>query len=463
VYQISGRMGDALLHKCNYFRTRSHMRQDEALEVLKTKGNVYLTGRAGSGKTYVLQRYIDWLRFKGIHVGVTASTGVAATHLSGMTIHSWAGIGIKGPLTEKQIEDLKKRNYLRKRLMRVEVLIIDEVSMLSSSVFENIDKVLRAFKEKDEPFGGVQIILCGDFFQLPPIQKSDTRQSTDKESDSRVEFIYKSTLWQELDLRICYLDRSYRQVDDKFLRLLNEIRSNMITKDTWETLRECFLAKGTGKVVPTKLYTHNEHADDLNAQEIAKIKGPSKQYSMKAKGNENFIHILKKSCLAPEQLILKRGALVMFVKNNLGEGYVNGTMGKVIDFTEYERYPVVETFDGAKIKATPQLWEIEEDGDVMASITQIPLRLAWAITIHKSQGMTLDAAEIDLGKSFVTGLGYVALTRVRSLDGIKLKSINRTALTVNTEVIEVDKKLQEMSEELATELRNSPWMTKSRK
>ena len=135
-------------------------------------------------------------------------------------------------------------------------------------------------------------------------------------------------------------------------------------------------------------------------------------------------------------------------------------MGKVIDFTEHERFPIVETFDGLKIKAVPQSWEIEEDSEVMASITQIPLRLAWGITIHKSQGMTLDAAEIDLGKSFVTGLGYVALTRVKSLDGIKLKSINRTALSVNTEVIEVDKKLQEMSAELVTEMHKSAWNKK---
>jgi ATP-dependent exoDNAse (exonuclease V) alpha subunit len=422
------------------------MTQQEALDILKTGSNVYLTGRAGSGKTYVLERFIDYLKFRDVSVGITASTGVAATHLSGMTLHSWTGVGIKGHLTEKQLEELQKRNYLRKRLTDVKVLIIDEVSMLSKSTFENVDRILKAFKKNDEPFGGIQVVLCGDFFQLPPIGDGED-----------TDFIYKSSLWEDLDLKICYLDKPYRQRDERFLTLLDQIRSNMITKDTWQTLKECFLARQQGNVIPAKLYTHNDHADEVNARELAKIPGIPKAYIMTAKGHENFVHLLKKSCLAPEKLVLKKGAQVMFVKNNVSEGFVNGTMGKVIDFTERERFPIVETFDGLKIKAMPESWEIEEDGEVMASITQIPLRLAWGITIHKSQGMTLDAAEIDLGKSFVTGLGYVALTRVRNLEGIKLKSINRTALSVNEEVIEVDRKLQEMSEELVAQLHKSAW------
>ena len=288
------------------------MTQQEALNILKTKNNVYLTGRAGSGKTYVLQRYLDTLRFQHINVGITASTGVAATHLSGMTIHSWAGIGIKERLTEKQLQELLKRNYLRKRLFDAKVLIIDEVSMLSKAAFENVDLVLRTFKENDEPFGGIQVVLCGDFFQLPPI--GDTNDA---------EFIYKSPLWEALDLNICYLDKPYRQVDTRFLQLLDQIRANMITKDTWDTLRECFLAKQAKNVVPAKLYTHNEQADAINSSELARVPGIPKIYIMKTKGHENFIHLLKKSCLAPEQLLLKKGALVMFVRNNVSEGYVN--------------------------------------------------------------------------------------------------------------------------------------------
>lgn len=145
----------------------------------------------------------------------------------------------------------------------------------------------------------------------------------------------------------------------------------------------------------------------------------------------------------------------MFVKNNFDKGYVNGTMGRVIGFDH--EFPVVRTFAGKELTVEPAEWEIDEDGVVAAKITQIPLRLAWAITIHKSQGMSLDAAEIDLGKSFIHGMGYVALSRVRTLQGIRLRSINRTALTVNSEVIAFDKKLQAMSEEVAAELRSSYW------
>jgi ATP-dependent DNA helicase PIF1 len=151
----------------------------------------------------------------------------------------------------------------------------------------------------------------------------------------------------------------------------------------------------------------------------------------------------------------------MFVKNNVSQGYVNGTMGRVVEFTQKEGWPIIETFTGKRVVAEPSEWRIEEEGEVKAKLTQIPLRLAWAITIHKSQGMTLDAAEIDLGKSFITGLGYVALSRVRSLDGIRLRSINRTALTVNEEVIEIDKKLRADSESTAQELRKSPWYQKN--
>jgi ATP-dependent DNA helicase PIF1 len=172
------------------------------------------------------------------------------------------------------------------------------------------------------------------------------------------------------------------------------------------------------------------------------------------RGNPSLGLLLQKNCLAPERLVLKKGALVMFVKNNSEAGYVNGTMGNVVGFDE-DGFPVIQTYTGKRITAYPERWEIEDDGVVAARITQIPLRLAWAITIHKSQGMSLDAAEIDLGKSFVEGMGYVALSRVRTLEGIKLRSVNRTALTVNREIIAFDKKLREESAENVEELRNS--------
>lgn len=447
------------------------MTQEEALSVLKLGVNVYLTGTAGSGKTHLLDTYIAFCKWRGINVGVTASTGVAATHLSGQTINSWAGIGIKREVTDSEIRELMKRSYLRKRLSSTQVLIIDEVSMLPSYTLEAVDRVLRFFKHKDLPFGGIQVILCGDFFQLPPVQNSHQPQKDVSDAlvsefagiYSAPNFIFKSPLWEELDLTICYLDKPYRQDDKRFLHMLSEIRNNEVTSTTWATLKERFFQSFPGNVPPTKLYTHNVNADRINQMELEKIPGESHSYHMESSGNDALSSMMRKNCLAPEELTLKKGALVMFVKNNFEEGYVNGTLGKVVDFTERDDYPVVETFSGKTVKALPAIWEIDEDGLTKATIKQIPLRLAWAITIHKSQGMTLDAAEIDLGKSFVEGLGYVALSRVRSLNGIKLRSINRTALSVNDEVIQLDKKLRKKSDEAVEELQNSYWYKKNHK
>jgi len=382
------------------------MTQQEALTILKTGANVYLTGSAGSGKTFVLQHYIAYLKIRNIKAGITASTGVAATHIGGMTLNSWAGVGIKKEITDADLKDLLKRKYLHNRFKHTQVLIIDEISMLPSWTLEAVDKVLRVFKRSREPFGGIQVVLCGDFFQLPPIDR-----------DNNIHFVYKSPLWEKIDLQICYLDRPYRQDDPKFLHMLDEIRTNTVTNHTWNLLKERFLQPLPDNIVPTKLYTHNEHADTVNDRELDNIQEETHVYTMKSSGSESLIETMKKSCLAPEVLELKKGALVMFVKNNFENEYVNGTMGTVIDLIN--GILVVETFTGKQIKVYAAEWTIEEDGEEKARLSQLPLRLAWAITIHKSQGMTLDAAEIDLGKSFVCGLGYVALTRVRTLQGIR--------------------------------------------
>jgi ATP-dependent DNA helicase PIF1 len=445
------------------------MLQNEALDILKTGENVYLTGYAGAGKTFVLSKYIAYCKQQGQKVGITASTGVAATQLGGMTINAWASVGIKRVITRGDIIELLKRRYLRQRIKETDILIIDEISMLPAHTLEAVDAVCRALRRDARPFGGMQVVLCGDFFQLPPVEEYhgyhkyhgfhelSTVGLTDDYAldtfDTRdTSFVYKSPLWDALDLQICYLEKPYRQVDLKFLTMLQEIRENKVTRFTWDTLRERFIQPLPKHVTPTKLYTHTKNADWINEQEINKLEGPTHTYHMQTSGSEHLAEVMKKSCLAPERLVLKKNALVMFVKNNIHEGYVNGTMGRITRFT-IDGNPVVETFSSQEITVKPTEWIIEEDNEVKAKVVQIPLRLAWAITIHKSQGMTLDAAEIDLGKSFVTGMGYVALSRVKSLEGLRMKSVNRTALTVNEEVIELDRELREKSERLSLELR----------
>ncbi|MBU1046523.1 helix-turn-helix domain-containing protein [Patescibacteria group bacterium] len=420
------------------------MKQSEALEILKMGKNVFLTGPAGSGKTYLLNQYINFLKSKSIPVGVTASTGIAATHMNGVTIHSWSGLGIKDRLSALDVESLLEKAYLKRRFKYAQVLIIDEISMLHSFQLDAIDIICRAFKHNDEPFGGMQIILCGDFFQLPPINRMG----------GETNFAYKSNIWTNMNLNICYLEEQYRQEEgNSLLKILNEIRDNGVGEQTWELLKTRQQYEEF-KFTPTKLYTHNRDVDSLNFQELSKIDSHPSIYRMKDTGARKLVDSLKKSCLAHEELHLKIGAVVMFIKNNFEKGYVNGTLGTVIDFNEGK--PVVETYSGKEILVEDESWHIEEEGKQKARITQIPLRLAWAITIHKSQGMSLDMAEIDLSKSFVAGMGYVALSRVRSLEGLYLKGINNTALMVNDEILEFDLELKKESERAVFRLKSEP-------
>lgn len=435
------------------------MTQKEALDILKLGHNVYLTGPAGSGKTFLLNDYIGFLKSHGVSVGITASTGIAATHMNGMTIHSWSGIGIRDQLADIELRALLTRKYLAKRFAKTKVLVIDEVSMLHAHQLDLVDRVCRFFKQNPAPFGGMQVILAGDFFQLPPIN-SKTKMSAvptietdsspipqllngfdDNPETNQRHFVTGSNVWQNMNLRVCYLDEQYRHTDDRLTKILNEIRSNQADADTLGKLQERLGRDITNHANPTKLYVHNIDVDAINNAELAKINQPSEIYEMRSKGAPLLVEILKKSCLAPENLVLKKDAAVMFIKNNLEDGYVNGTLGRVIDF-DARGYPIIKT-EKRKIIAEPAQWIIEEEGRTKAKIEQIPLRLAWAITVHKSQGMSLDAAEIDLGKTFVEGMGYVALSRVRSLDGIKLMGINDLALRVNPEALELDKGLRE--------------------
>ncbi|MCD4760406.1 AAA family ATPase [bacterium] len=412
------------------------MKQNQALDILKMGHNVFLTGAAGSGKTYVLNQYIKLLKQNGIGVAITASTGIAATHLNGVTIHSWSGIGIRETLSKSDLKALIKKSYLRKHFATTDVLIIDEVSMLQPNLLDLVNRVCKAFKENIKPFGGMQIILSGDLFQLPPISK-------DK---SPVKYFTKSQAWDEMQAYVCHLSEQHRHDDDQLSETLNAIRSNKVCERTLDPLRKRYKTDLNGKVVPTKLYTHNIDVDRINDQELLKIKNPTEVYNMWSHGKKPLIETLTKNCLAPEMLSLKKGTIVMFVKNNFELGYVNGTLGIVTGFDNDENHPIVKTYNGKTIIVCPERWIIEEDDKILAEINQIPLRLAWAITVHKSQGMTLDAAEIDLSKSFVPGMGYVALSRVRSLSGLRLLGLNNIALTSDEQVIEIDKILKIQSQ-----------------
>ncbi|MFA7169349.1 MAG: PIF1 family DEAD/DEAH box helicase [Candidatus Paceibacterota bacterium] len=413
------------------------MKQKEALEILKTGKNVFLTGPAGSGKTFLLTRYIEYLKQNRVAVAVTASTGIAATHLGGRTIHSWCGMGIEEDLDTDHMNVLKKKDYLARSVAFTKVIIIDEISMLSAKQLNLVDRICKLFKEDMRPFGGMQVIFCGDFFQLPPVKRGG--------KDGR--FVTESWIWNNMDLKVCYLEEQHRQSDKKFLRVLKDIRDASVTEETLAILQKRINKPVKSEIKPTKLHTHNFDVAEYNLQELFKLDKDESVFEMEANGVHNLVESLRKGyCLAPQALGLKVGAIVMFVKNNFNKGFVNGTLGKVMAFDEDSGYPVVETFSGDLIIASPEQWVIEDGKEILASVRQVPLRLAWAITVHKSQGMSLDAAEIDLRKTFEFGMGYVALSRVRSLAGMCLVGFNEMALRAKEEIILLDRALIAKSE-----------------
>jgi ATP-dependent DNA helicase PIF1 len=410
------------------------MTQQEALKILKAGKNVYLTGPAGSGKTFVINEYIQYLRDRKISVAITASTGIAATHIGGTTIHSWSGMGIKEELSSIEIDNLTQKERLYRQYKRTKVLIIDEVSMIGPNFFDSLNELAKKMKNSNEPFGGMQIILSGDFFQLPPVVRSG----------EQTRFIDASRAWQEMDIRVCYLNEQYRQEDEQLRDVLSEIRSGEISEPTYSMIEEIIGQQTTNGLPPTKLYTHNVDVDEVNDSHLDEIDEDEVLFELETSGRVSTAASLSKSILAPEILRLKKGAIVMFVKNNFEAGYVNGTLGKVTGFQA--GLPTVKTVNGKTIKVEPATWEIEDNGKIIASVTQIPLRLAWAITVHKSQGMSLDAAEIDLSKAFVAGQGYVALSRLRSFDGLTLLGINNKALEIDPYVRALDQWLQKESD-----------------
>ena len=509
------------------------MKQATALDILKTGKNVFLTGSAGAGKTYTINQYLHYLRARDVAVAVTASTGIAATHMNGMTIHSWAGIGISNELTAKDIARIKKRTVVVERIERTKVLVIDEISMLHRQQFELINQVLQAIKENTLPFGGIQLLVAGDFFQLPPIGEPH--------ESNRDKFAFMAQAWLDADFQICYLSEQHRQTTDKTAVLgntyygldlnaiLNQIRSQQFTPHIMPALTataEHVLADNR-----TRLFTHNVNVQAINEQELGKLTTAAHTFRAWGEGDEKLVETLKKSVRNTPELVLKLGAKVMFIKNNTELNVSNGTMGKIVDFVattlkqpnkqtnspsnnspsknlsepldeqalaadatalldaiEQEQqadmadlldevnggqsqqthptdddtaatdtaddklsellYPLVELNDGRKVIAEYDSWRIDdEEGEILAAYYHIPLTLAWAITIHKSQGMTLDAAEVDLSKTFEKGQGYVALSRLKQLSGLQLLGVNELSLQLDPLARGADQRFQAISTE----------------
>ena len=439
------------------------MLQSQSLSILKTGANVFLTGEPGSGKTHVINEYVVYLRARGIEPAITASTGIAATHIGGMTIHSWSGLGIKTTLDKDGLNKIASSKYIAKRIQRTGVLIIDEVSMFPPDSFSMVDAICREIKQSSKPFGGIQIVLVGDFSQLPPVVRYPTNQprrisggvKTEAENNSQTTlieessacFAYDSPAWEQANPIVCYLTEQYRQDDSNFLALLSAIRRNTFGRDHLCHLETRRIERQAAPKDTPKLFSYNADVDRVNDDILAKLPGETHVFAMSSQGLNVLVATLRKGCLSPETLHLKVGAAVMFTKNNQKEGFVNGTLGTVEGFDEDNGYPIVKTRSGRRIDVETMDWTIEENGKIRARITQLPLRLAWAITVHKSQGMNLDEAVIDLSNVFEFGQGYVALSRVRRSSGLYLLGWNDRAFQVHPEVLEKDAQFRAQSEQ----------------
>lgn len=411
------------------------MTQEDALTLLKTGTNIFLTGEPGSGKSYTVREYVKYLRAHGITPALTASTGIAATHIGGVTIHSWSGLGIRKHVSRRDCRDLGSKSGTAKRIRETSVLIIDEISMLDARMLDAVELMCRVHKDNDLPFGGIQVVFVGDFFQLPPVSRPD---------EPPARFAFNALSWELAACTVCYLSEQHRQEDPLFLEILSALRRSALTEDH---VAHLFARKRTSEDKNiTKLYAHNADVDRINLERLRLLSGKEQTYTMSEHGNTKLIEQIKRGCLSPEKLSLKIGARVMFTRNNPSEGYVNGSIGDVVDFDNVTKYPIIQLKNGRILSPELGSWSIDGDGGAaIAVVRQVPLRLAWAITVHKSQGMSLDGAFIDLGGAFAYGQGYVALSRIRSLGGLYLGGINTRALEIDPDVLTKDDLFREQS------------------
>ncbi len=404
-----------------------------AVETFIKGENVFVTGGAGSGKSYLLH----FLKRNFSHLGleITASTGIAAVNIGGVTINSWSGIGLANLPVFEIINNLlsKKMSRVRRKIIKAKALAIDEISMISSDVFEILDQVFKVVRQNDLPMGGLQLVLFGDFLQLPPIQK-DGRE---------ISFCFDSKAWKTLNLKVFALNKIFRQRDERFIRILNNLRLGKIEEEDVEILSSRINAKDNNSAIrPTILTTHNYKVEKINQEELKKIPQLETVFQAIYSGDIYKIEFLKKNCIASDALKLKVGAQVMMIKNTYQkEGIINGSLGIVRDFSPKKNYPIVEFSNGKILSIAPEEWLVERfDEEKKAVVTdaalvQIPLVLAWAMTIHKSQGLTLDKISCDLSDVFADGQAYVALSRAVSLDGVFINSVNFNRIKSNADAV----------------------------
>lgn len=406
--------------------------------------NIFLTGPAGTGKSYCVNLLFKFLDLQGIFYGKTATTGVAALNIGGTTVHSWSGMGLADDNGMDLLDKVSENKKAVNRIKNSKVLIIDEISMAKAELVDKLDIVCQYIRNKDKPFGGIQIVFVGDFMQLPPVFKGFEKET----------FAFESQAWGDAKIKTIHLTEIVRQHDEPhFAKFLNEVRFGN-AKD-FSILMGCMDRKFPNDgIEPVKLYCKNIDVTKFNHDELNKIKQPSKHYYADDNASEQWQQFFDKNCPAPPDLELKVGAQVILLVNlDVALGLVNGSVGKVTAL--FDGCAEVTFANGPQI-IEPHKWEIKQNEFdtlsgtmkkvVLASRKQLPLKLAWAITIHKSQGSTLDRAEVDVSEAFADGQVYVALSRVRNLGSLKILAFSPHRIKTNKKCVDFYN-LQEEQEE----------------
>lgn len=433
---------DEALQECKFSS------QAEVLARLFNRENLFISGLAGSGKTTVINRFVEHLdaEFNGNYsVAITASTGIAATLIGGRTIHSWAGLGIStDPFNPKSI-DPSMLNAMG-RIKGTDVLIIDEISMLPAHLFVKLDEVLRYFRNNDDPFGGIHLVMLGDFLQLPPVSRQG-----EEHIDTR--FAIETDSWKEAGVGYCFLDKTHRATDPRLRRILAEIAMDRVSPRTKQLINSRIGVQPDPNKAYTTLYTTNANVDKFNLERFNANPNPEKKLRTKIHGITAEAQTLMKQNAIPEVLKLKRDDIVMMTKNvTVALGYIaNGSIGKIVGFGD--GIPIVSFNNGITTSVSPvivaakyqKVKRVDENGkkftteEQIAAVEQVPLKLAYAITVHKSQGQSLDGVIADLSKCFQPGLGYVALSRVRSVDDLVITGFKNNAYRVDEKSIKISR------------------------
>ena len=410
--------------------------QHEGAQAVLGGQSIFLTGAAGTGKSYLLRYLIQELSKKHSkqQVAVTASTGIAASHIHGVTIHSFSGIGLGTADLQTLLSKVQNNSGARGRWRSSQVLVIDEISMLNNKLFDILEGIARAVRKNPRSFGAIQLILCGDFFQLPPVGLGNYGSK----------FAFESNSWASSDVRTVQLTEVVRQAGDlPFIRLLNQVRRGLCTEESASLLSSCHVSvkeAPTDGIIPTRIYCKNVNVDNENAKRLALIPTEQTDFACVDTFESDEVEKGKPASQVAKQLTanmekksaaelaLKIGAQVMLTKNDPAHGLVNGSRGVLVGFvtgvdaiTSVETmFPRVRFDNGVNLTVRPRSFFQGGQGWMLVR-KQLPLKLAWALTVHKSQGMTLTRAELMLEDAFDYGQVYVALSRVSSLEGLWIR------------------------------------------